>query len=191
MGWNHGSYNGYRSGCECELCTERRRVESVKNREYARKWRENNKDKTREHARKWREENRDKHRENSRAGSRLYREKNADKVRESGRIYREKNADKIRDRERVYREKNADTLRDRHLERHAIEEFLTAPSAENHRKPWTDEDKAVALDYSLTIVEASQRVGRTAKSVANLRHAAKRNTNTDNAQPTTEMDPKK
>ncbi len=46
----------------------------------------------------------------------------------------------------------------------------TRLTAVNHGQPWTDRDIETALDRSLTVIEAAQRVGRTHSSVRALRH---------------------
>lgn len=46
----------------------------------------------------------------------------------------------------------------------------TWPTADNHKQPWTDHDVELALDRSLTVIEAAQRLGRTHSSVRALRH---------------------
>ena len=46
----------------------------------------------------------------------------------------------------------------------------TRPTADNHKQPWTDHDVETALDRSLTVIEAAQRLGRTHSSVRALRH---------------------
>jgi hypothetical protein len=45
----------------------------------------------------------------------------------------------------------------------------TVPGAVNHKQPWTDTDLEVALDMSLTAVQAAQRLGRTAQAVIAVR----------------------
>ncbi|ORB47474.1 hypothetical protein BST43_25995 [Mycobacteroides saopaulense] len=52
------------------------------------------------------------------------------------------------------------------LRRHAA----TRHTAVNHKQPWTDRDVEIALDRSLTVIEAAQRLGRTHSSVRALRH---------------------
>ncbi|MGH3724198.1 MAG: hypothetical protein ACRDUS_08715 [Mycobacterium sp.] len=47
---------------------------------------------------------------------------------------------------------------------------VTRPTAVNHKQPWTDRDTEIALDRTLTVIEAAQRVGRTHTSVRALRH---------------------
>lgn len=46
----------------------------------------------------------------------------------------------------------------------------TRPTAANHKQPWADRDIEIALDRSLTVIEAAQRLGRTHSSVRALRH---------------------
>ncbi|MEU9805449.1 hypothetical protein [Mycobacterium sp. NPDC050853] len=46
----------------------------------------------------------------------------------------------------------------------------TWPTAVNHKQPWTDADVEIALDRSMTVVEAAQSLGRTHSSVRALRH---------------------
>lgn len=52
--------------------------------------------------------------------------------------------------------------------RNRMEATADAPNA---GKPWTPEDLEVALDTSLTGVEAARRLGRSWASVANVRRA--------------------
>ncbi|WP_165702730.1 hypothetical protein [Mycobacteroides abscessus] len=46
----------------------------------------------------------------------------------------------------------------------------TRHTAVNYKQPWTDHDIEIALDRSLTVMEAAQRLGRTHSSVRTLRH---------------------
>ncbi|CPT99248.1 Hypothetical protein ERS075552_01488 [Mycobacteroides abscessus] len=43
-------------------------------------------------------------------------------------------------------------------------------TAVNRKVPWTDSDIEIALDRSLTVIEAAQRLGRTHTSVRALRY---------------------
>lgn len=47
---------------------------------------------------------------------------------------------------------------------------VTQPTAVNNKQPWTDRDVELALDRSLTVIEAAQQLGRTHASVRALRH---------------------
>lgn len=46
----------------------------------------------------------------------------------------------------------------------------TRHTAVNYKQPWTDSDIEIALDRSLTVIEAAQRLGRTHSSVRSVRH---------------------
>lgn len=46
----------------------------------------------------------------------------------------------------------------------------TRHTAVNYKAPWTDSDIEIALDRSLTVIEAAQRLGRTHSAVRALRY---------------------
>ena len=164
MGWNHGTVRGAKSGCECGPCSERREVE-------------------REKSAKYRSENRHV--------MERYREANREKAREAARKWREDNPERERLNRVQYYRNNRDSRIENQQMRDAVKEQTTAQTSKNHGKPWTDDERAYALDYSMTAMEVATRLGRTERSVVNIRVKAKRQQSTDNAQPTTEMDPQK
>lgn len=56
-------------------------------------------------------------------------------------------------------------------------DLLTRPTAHQHKQPWEVDEIEIALDMSLTAVQAAQRLGRTAHAVQNARQVFK---HTDN-----------
>lgn len=77
--------------------------------DYAKQWRENNRDRCRENEKRWQEENR----ERFHANVKRWQKENPDRVREQARRWREKNAEWVLERTRRWREKNRDALRKR------------------------------------------------------------------------------
>jgi hypothetical protein len=57
----------------------------------------------------------------------------------------------------------------RYLARRAARTTPPAGGAEVARRPWSIPDAQIALDLSLTVVEAALRTGRTASAVESLR----------------------
>lgn len=53
-------------------------------------------------------------------------------------------------------------------------ERVVNPKAVNHRTPWTEAELKIALDRSLTEVEAALMLGRTVRAVSNKRHKVRR-----------------
>ena len=51
---------------------------------------------------------------------------------------------------------------------------FSIPSATNKGKPWTEDDRAVALDRSLTTLQAAKSLGRTAYAIRTIRRDAAR-----------------
>ena len=164
--------------CKLEYARRYREENRDKVRESKRRYREGNRDKERERARRYREENRDKVREYKRR----YYEENRDKERERQRIHYEGNRDKVMERNRRYQEENRDKVREskrryREGNRDIINQGKKISHAQNMRTsnlltskkgvPYSPEEDALILaDNGMTTYQKAIELGRTYASVA-------------------------
>lgn len=153
---NKGKADGRNPHCkECE-------------REYHRRYREENRDKWREYHRRYREGNREKVQERDRR----WREENRDNRLEYERRYREENLDERREYGRRHYKENRDILKQGSKMRYAQKTRTSNLLASKKGAPYSPgEDALILADNGMTDYQKAIELGRTYKSVmARKRH---------------------
>ena len=153
FGVNKSTQNGINSICK-ECACERSKERHKANPEYAKQWRENNKEHIKERNAKYLEKNKEiikekrkryvaLHKKEISEYNKEYREKNKEYIKERNKKYRKENAEYIKEINRQYREKNKEIIKEK-IKKHEEENKV---KVKERQRRWYEENKEKQKQY--------------------------------------------
>lgn len=155
----HGSLTAYTyHNCRCKTCKTEWKA-------YQRKYRTENPEVAAAAKRRYRAKNRGAIAQYQREYGYRFRAENPDYSSEKSRRYYAQNRERLLAEKKIYTESARSEIRDRAQ----LKNELSREKATRNREPWTSQEDSVAMDLTLTVIEAAFILQRTMRAVGKRR----------------------